>query len=86
MLCERLDEIKHRNKVRLAEWLKRRQSDPIPIDAVCNVQTKRLYEYRRRPLNTMYILGLYYQIKADPGMDVIPCVLVFGAKVAPGYK
>ncbi len=85
-LMRELMEIKRENKVRFATWLEDRQGDRIPIDAIYDVQIKRLHEYKRQLLNAMYILDLYYRLKDDPTLDVAPRVFIFGAKSAPGYR
>ncbi len=78
--------IKRSNKERFASWLEAHQGDVIPVDAIYDVQIKRLHEYKRQLLNAMYILDLYYRLKDDPKLDVTPRVFIFGAKSAPGYK
>ena len=85
-LLRRLTEIKRFNKQRFATWIKGRQDVDIPIDAIYDVQIKRLHEYKRQLLNAMYILDLYYRLKDDPTLDIAPRVFIFGAKAAPGYK
>lgn len=85
-LMRELMEIKRDNKERFANWLKQRQGDDIPVDAIYDVQIKRLHEYKRQLMNAMYILDLYYRLKDDPSLDVPARVFIFGAKSAPGYK
>lgn len=78
--------IKRDNKQRFSTWLHKHQGDEIPVDAIYDVQIKRLHEYKRQLLNAFYILDLYYRIKDNPKLDVEPRVFIFGAKSAPGYK
>lgn len=85
-LMRELMEIKRSNKERFASWLENRQGDQVPVDAIYDVQIKRLHEYKRQLLNAMYILDLYYRLKDDPSLDVSPRVFIFGAKSAPGYR
>lgn len=85
-LMAELMDIKRDNKERFASWLENRQGDVIPIDAIYDVQIKRLHEYKRQLLNAMYMLDIYYRLKDDPSLDVTPRVFIFGAKSAPGYK
>ncbi len=85
-LMAELMEIKRDNKARFASWLENRQGDVIPVDAIYDVQIKRLHEYKRQLLNAMYILDLYYRLKDNPELQVTPRVFIFGAKSAPGYK
>ncbi|APT90432.1 glycogen phosphorylase [Corynebacterium sphenisci DSM 44792] len=77
--------VKRANKADFAEWIRRRQGAEIPVDAIYDVQIKRLHEYKRQLLNALYILDLYFRIKADPDLDITPRVAIFGAKAAPGY-
>ncbi len=78
--------IKRENKERFAGWIEKRQGIKVPVDAIYDVQIKRLHEYKRQLLNAMYILDLYFRLKEDPSLDVAPRVFIFGAKAAPGYK
>ncbi|MDO5720719.1 MAG: glycogen/starch/alpha-glucan phosphorylase [Actinomycetaceae bacterium] len=84
-LYDRLNAIKHENKVDFAQWIERRQGIAIDPDAIFDVQIKRLHEYKRQLLNIMYVLDLYFRMKDDPKLDVPPRVFIFGAKAAPGY-
>lgn len=85
-VLDQLTAVKRANKERFAAWLERHQGDVIPVDAMYDVQIKRLHEYKRQLLNAMYILDLYFRIKDNPGATVTPRVFIFGAKAAPGYK
>ena len=85
-LLRELIGVKRENKERFAKWIEARQGIRIPVDAIYDVQIKRLHEYKRQLLNALYILDLYYRLKDDPTLDVTPRVFIFGAKAAPGYK
>ena len=82
---DRINEIKHANKVDFAAWVAEREGVKIDPDAIFDVQIKRLHEYKRQLLNAFYVLDLYFRIKDDPSLNVPKRVFVFGAKAAPGY-
>ena len=82
----RMNEIKHENKLRFAEFAKRNDNFTLNTDAVIDVQVKRLHEYKRQLLCAMNIAGLQMRLHDSPNMDFIPRTYVFGAKAAAGYK
>ncbi|MDK8824697.1 glycogen/starch/alpha-glucan phosphorylase [Corynebacterium striatum] len=83
-VLRKLMEIKHKNKVDFAQWVKEHQGAEVDPDSIFDVQIKRLHEYKRQLMNALYILDLYFRIKED-GESVPKRTFIFGAKAAPGY-
>ena len=79
-------EIKYRNKVRLAAYIKKHNGIEVDPNSIFDVQVKRLHEYKRQLLNIMHVMYLYNQIKEHPEVSFYPRTFIFGAKAAAGYK
>ena len=57
----------------------------VNVDAMFDVQVKRIHEYKRQLLNVLHVIHLYDRIKrGDTENWVSRCVLI-GGKAAPGY-
>ena len=55
------------------------------IDALFDVQVKRIHEYKRQILNVLHVIHLYNQIKLGKvSSSELRCVIIAG-KAAPGY-
>ena len=77
--------IKYKNKLRLAEYIREHNGIEVDPRSIFDVQVKRLHEYKRQLLNVLHIMHLYNQIKEHPAMEFYPRTFIFGAKAAAGY-
>ncbi|MCR5452585.1 MAG: glycogen/starch/alpha-glucan phosphorylase [Lachnospiraceae bacterium] len=78
--------IKYKNKVRLAKYIKEHNGVEVDPNSIFDVQVKRLHEYKRQLLNILHVMYLYNKIKENPDMEFIPRTFIFGAKAAAGYR
>lgn len=83
---QELMQIKHKNKLRLAKYIKENNGIEVDPNSIFDVQVKRLHEYKRQLLNILHVMYLYNEIKKNPDMDIKPRTFIFGAKAAAGYK
>ena len=79
-------QIKYKNKVRLAKYIKEHNGIDVDPNSIFDVQVKRLHEYKRQLLNILHVMYLYNQIKRNPDYDMVSRTFIFGAKAAAGYK
>ena len=82
----RFMEIKRDNKIALANYIREMKGIEIDPDSIFDIQVKRLHEYKRQLLNILHVIGLYNQLKMNPGLDMVPRTFIFGAKAAAGYR
>lgn len=78
--------IKYRNKVRLAEYIREHNGIEVDPRSIFDVQVKRLHEYKRQLLNILHVMHLYNELKKNPDMDFYPRTFIFGAKASAGYR
>ena len=83
-MLQRFSKVKADNKKALTDWLQRTQGVTVNTDAMFDIQSKRLHEYKRQQLNLLYLIHQYYEIKAGH-TPATPLVSIFGAKAAPAY-
>jgi starch phosphorylase len=81
----RFREVKRANKVRLANTIELLLNTKVDVDAMFDVQVKRIHEYKRQLLNLLYVVVRYLRILDNPNADIVPRVVIFAGKAAPGY-
>ncbi|WP_031433573.1 glycogen/starch/alpha-glucan phosphorylase [Methylomarinum vadi] len=78
-------ELQQFSKQRLIDYKKEEYDIELSVDALFDVQVKRIHEYKRQTLNVLHVIHLYDRIKrGDIANWTNRCVLI-GGKAAPGY-
>lgn len=85
VVLERFLTIKQLKKNQLAAYILEHEGVEIDPNSIYDIQIKRLHEYKRQILNAFQILDLYYRLKKDKSLKIVPRTFIFGAKAAPGY-
>ncbi|KOA19664.1 glycogen phosphorylase [Clostridium homopropionicum DSM 5847] len=82
---DRAAEIKKKNKIEFSKEIKDRYGVEINPYSIFDVQVKRLHEYKRQILNLFNIINLYFKLKENPNLDIVPRTFFFAAKASPSY-
>jgi len=78
--------IKQQNKMRLAEYIRDTTGELVDPEALFDVQVKRIHEYKRQFMNILHVIYRYLALKTmEDASQVVPRVVIFGGKAAPGY-
>lgn len=77
--------VKHANKKRLAELIRRNLKLEVDPDSMFDMHIKRFHEYKRQLLNALYVITRYNRIRAGDVADMVPRTVIFSGKAAPGY-
>ncbi len=78
-------QIKENNKKHLADYVEEKRNIKLDITSMFDIQIKRIHEYKRQLMLTLYAITQYNRIKANPDLDVVPRTIIVAGKAAPGY-
>jgi starch phosphorylase len=81
----RWHDVKQENKRLLAQMVKDDCSVVFNLDAIFDVQVKRIHEYKRQLLNVLHVIHLYDRLKRGDSTDWTSRCVLIGGKAAPGY-
>jgi len=78
-------DVKHRNKLRLAELIAQDCSIPVDARSLFDVHIKRIHEYKRQLLKLLHVVALYDRLRQHPDAQCVARTVVFAGKAAPNY-
>jgi len=76
-------------KERLAAWLKEKVGLDIDLDAIIDIQVKRIHEYKRQLMNILFVIHRYQALKRMSPSEragVQKRVVLIGGKAASAYR
>jgi glycogen phosphorylase len=73
------------SKQRLVDFKKDEHNIDINVNALFDVQVKRIHEYKRQILNVLHVIHLYDRIKRGDTQNWVDRCVLIGGKAAPGY-
>ena len=82
----RWQQIRLRNKQRLAELVKAQTGVEFDPHALFDIQVKRIHEYKRQLLNVLHVIHLYNRIRRGETEGWVNRCVLIGGKAAPGYQ
>jgi len=82
---ERWQTVKRDNKLALIKYVNERTGVRFDVDALFDVQVKRIHEYKRQLLNVLHVIHLYDRILRNDTVGMVPRCVLIGGKAAPGY-
>lgn len=82
---EKWIDVKKQNKHDFAVYISRETGIAVNPDTLFDVQVKRIHEYKRQLLLTLFAIHRYLFIKNNPSVNVVPRTIMIGGKAAPGY-
>lgn len=77
--------IKTDNKKHLAHIIDHMLHLEVDPSSLYDVLVKRIHEYKRQLLLTLYIIELYFRLKDSPQSAIQPRTFIISGKAAPGY-
>lgn len=83
---KRWRDIKQAAKQRLIDFKRQHHDIELDVDALFDVQVKRIHEYKRQLLNVLHVIYLYHRIKTGHTQNWVNRCVLIGGKAAPGYR
>nr|QKY15157.1 starch phosphorylase (SP) [Polytomella parva] len=80
--------VKQKNKAKLAAVIKKLYGDDVNLNALFDIQIKRIHEYKRQHLNLLSVIWKYKQLKnmtPEERKKTTPRVVIIGGKAASAY-
>lgn len=78
-------DVQQNAKQRLVDYKKIEHGIELNVNALFDVQVKRIHEYKRQLLNVLHVIHLYDRIKRGDTVNWTDRCVLIGGKAAPGY-